>query len=65
VTIAEALQERMGTKSKYQFAKELGMTWPTLHRILTGQQNAGHASRSKIAARFPDLAPVLLGQEEA
>ena len=64
MTIAEALQQKIAGKTKAQAARELGMTWPTLHRIVTGQRNAGHASRSKIAARFPELAPILLGQEE-
>lgn len=64
MTVAEALREKLAGKTKADLARELDMNWPTLHRILTGQKAIGIESYKKIVAVFPDLADVLLGQDE-
>ena len=59
------LKEKQGEQTQAEFAAKLGIRQSALSMIYAGQRNIGIHSARKIAARFPDLANVLLGQEEA
>jgi transcriptional regulator with XRE-family HTH domain len=67
MTVTEALNEKLRENGwkQCQMARELKLSQSFLHRLLSGERKAGHIGIRKIAARFPELAPVLLGQEEA
>ena len=66
MTVTEALNEKLrehGWKQS-QMARELKLSQSFLHRLLSGERKAGHIGIRKIAARFPDLTPLLVGQEQ-
>ncbi len=61
MTLAQALKEKKGDRSVYQFARELGVTWPTVDRLLKGR-NVGIVVGRKIIARYPELKDLVLSE---